>query len=30
MRNLFFLFFLFGGTLLFAQQYDLVLEGGRT
>jgi len=29
MRNLCFLFFLFGGTLLFAQQYDLVLEGGR-
>jgi N-acyl-D-aspartate/D-glutamate deacylase len=30
MRNLFFfLHFLFAGTLLFAQQYDTVLEGGR-
>jgi N-acyl-D-aspartate/D-glutamate deacylase len=29
MRNFFCLFFLFAGTLLFAQQYDLVLEGGR-
>ncbi len=29
MRNLFCLFFLFTGTLLFAQQYDLVVEGGR-
>ena len=28
MRNLFFLLFLFAGTLLFAQQYDIVLEGG--
>lgn len=29
MRNLFCVFFLFTSTLLFAQQYDLVLEGGR-
>ena len=29
MRNFFLLFFLFASTLLFAQQYDLVLEGGR-
>lgn len=29
MRNLFCAFFLFASTLLFAQQYDLVLEGGR-
>ena len=29
MRKLFWLFFLFAGTLLFAQQYDIVLEGGR-
>jgi len=29
MRNLVFLLFLFAGTLLFAQQYDMVLEGGR-
>lgn len=29
MRILFFLLFLFAGTLLFAQQYDIVLEGGR-
>ena len=29
MRNFFCLLFLFTGTLLFAQQYDIVLEGGR-
>jgi N-acyl-D-aspartate/D-glutamate deacylase len=29
MRKLFLLFFLFAGTLLWAQQYDLVIEGGR-
>ena len=29
MRNPFFVLFLFTGTLLFAQQYDIVLEGGR-
>jgi len=29
MRNFFWLFFLFASTLLFAQQYDLVLAGGR-
>jgi len=29
MRNFFWLFFLFVSTLLFAQQYDLVLAGGR-
>ena len=29
MRNLFCLFFLFASTSLFAQQYDVVLEGGR-
>ena len=29
MRNLICLFFLFASTLLFAQQYDIVLEGGR-
>lgn len=29
MRNFFLPFFLFASTLLFAQQYDLVLEGGR-
>src|SRR5579859_6238247 len=29
MRTFFCLLFLFTGTLLFAQQYDIVLEGGR-